>query len=233
MAADGSRSSVRHPTGHDADEGCATRTARLTIEWMSRKLLFLPGVGADPAFWHPVARLLPSGWDKTFLGWPGLGHQPADPRVTSFDDLTAMAEQQLPEGGADVVAQSMGGAIALRLALRQPTKVRRLVLVATSGGIDVARLGAVDWRPEYRREYPQSAGWIFEPISNLTTELASISQPTLLIWGDSDPISPLSVGQTLASLLPNATLRLVPRGDHGLAQTHPAIVAEHIRRHLD
>ena len=45
------------------------------------RILFFPGVGADPAFWHPAGRLLPDAWQKTYLGWPGLANQPPDPAL--------------------------------------------------------------------------------------------------------------------------------------------------------
>jgi pimeloyl-ACP methyl ester carboxylesterase len=45
----------------------------------------------------------------------------------------------------------MGGVVGMRLAARYPEKVRRLVLVATSGGFDLAAHGADDWRQEYRQ----------------------------------------------------------------------------------
>jgi pimeloyl-ACP methyl ester carboxylesterase len=61
-------------------------------------------------------------------------------RHTIFDDLVRLVEAELTEPST-LVAQSMGGIVAVRVALRQPTQVRRLVLVATSGGVDVERLG--------------------------------------------------------------------------------------------
>lgn len=66
------------------------------------------------------------------------------------------------ERGSDVVAQSMGGVVAVGLALRHPEKVRRLVLVASSGGIDVEGFGAEDWRDEYVLEFPNAAAWVTE-----------------------------------------------------------------------
>src|SRR3954469_557471 len=107
---------------------------------------FLPGAGGDPAFWRPVGDRLPADWDKLYFDWPGAGDQPHDPAVRGFDDLVARVASRL-DGPAAVVAQSMGGVVAVRLALAHPEKVSRLVLAATSGGVDVAGLGASDWRP--------------------------------------------------------------------------------------
>ena len=198
-----------------------------------RKVLFLPGVGADPAFWRATGNRLPGAWDKAYLGWPGLGHQPHDPAVQSFDDLTTYAEAALGDGPVDIVAQSMGGAIALQLALRDPRRIRRLVLAVTAGGLDVAALGAFDWRPDYALEYPKAATWILDARPDYTPDLARVTQPTLLLWGDADPISPVAVGERLRDLLPNAYLHIVKGGDHGLAVSHAAEVAPLIHAHLD
>ena len=195
-------------------------------------LLFLPGVGADPAFWRAAGDRLPDTWTKTYLGWPGLGHQPHDPSVKSFADMIAHAERHMGERPVDVVAQSMGGAIALQLALRHPARVRRLVLTVTAGGLDVAALGAVDWRPDYAAEYPNAAPWILEARPDYTPDLSRIIQPALLLWGDADPISPLAVGERLQSRLPNADLHVVKGGRHDLAVVHTAEIAPLIQRHV-
>jgi pimeloyl-ACP methyl ester carboxylesterase len=198
----------------------------------AHKLVFLPGVGADPAFWRPLGDLLPSDWAKTYLGWPGLGDQPPDPAVRSRADLLRLVENAIGAGPADLLAQSMGGVLALHAALRQPRKVRRIVLTVTSGGVDVGALGATDWRGNYRRENPRVADWVYEPWEDLTDRLAEVRQPTLLVWGDADPISPVAVGERLAALLPNATLKLLPGGDHGLVEDRAAEVAPWIAAHL-
>ena len=198
---------------------------------MSPRVLFLPGAGGAAAFWHAVGARLPAAWEKVYLSWPGLGDEPADPRVRGFDDLVALVEAELTEP-CDVVAQSMGGIVAVRVALRHPDKVRRLVLVATSGGVDVARFGAADWREEYRREFPRASAWVTAERPDHTSEIGHIGAPTLLVWGDSDPISPVAVGEHLASLLPNATLRVIRGGTHGMAAEHPDDVAPLIAAHL-
>jgi pimeloyl-ACP methyl ester carboxylesterase len=199
---------------------------------MTRRLVFLPGVGADPAFWRPLGDRLPADWEKVYLGWPGLGDQPPDPAVSGWRDLVRLTEAAIGEGPADLLAQSMGGVIALAAALRHPARVRRLVLTVTAGGVDVAGLGAINWRGNYRREHPSAAAWVFEPWADLTADLGQVRQPALLIWGDADPISPVAVGQRLAGLLPNATLKVVAGADHGLVETRAAEIAPLIAAHL-
>ena len=196
-------------------------------------LLFLPGAGGASEFWRPLGDRLPSLWRKTYLGWPGLGHQPRDPRVNSFDDLVALVEARLGAEPVDLIAQSMGGVIALRIALQHPSRVRRLVLAATSGGLDVASLGATDWRPAYQQDFPNAAPWITSPHPDISKQLPRATNPALLLWGDADPISPVAVGQRLAALLPNATLRLVHGGDHGFAHDRAEEIVEAVHRHLE
>ena len=135
-------------------------------------------------------------------------------------------------GPVELIAQSMGGLIAIKAALRSPTNIRRLVLTATSGGLPVDNLGGADWRPKYREEFPQAVSWITEHREDLSPSLPAITAPTLLLWGEYDIISPLAVGERLAAVLPNAKLQCIQGGHHDLAVSHPGEVAELITRHL-
>ena len=198
----------------------------------ARRLFMLPGAGADPQFWRPLGERLPAHWEKRYFGWPGLGHQAPSAAVRSFDDLVAMVAAELGHRPVDLLAQSMGGAIALRLALDYPQRIRRLVLTVTAGGLDVSALGAADWRADYRQAYPQAQSWIMNTRPDYRDELHKISQPTLLCWGDADPISPLAVGERLLALLPNARLVTVAGGNHALAHERAAELAELVAAHL-
>lgn len=196
------------------------------------RVLFLPGVGGDPAFWRPVGDQLPPDWAKIYLGWSGLGNYHHGPPLRSVDEMVAQVEQQLGAEPVDLVAQSLGGVIAARVALRQPARIRRLVLTATSGGLDVHRLGAADWRDEYRREFPAVADWVFKPWPDLSDKLRHLAQPTLLLWADNDPISPLAVGRKLHATIPGATLAVIAAHDHAFARQRAAEVAPLVARHL-
>lgn len=198
---------------------------------MSR-LLFLPGAGGDPKFWRPLGDLLPRGPEKIYLGWPGLGNEVAHPSVSSIEDLVLLVEAQMASEPVDILAQSLGGYIALKVALRNPSRVRRLVLATTSVGIDVVGMGGIDWRDDYFQAFPRAAKWVADPTDDLRAKLSNIRQPVLLIWGASDSISPVKVGEFLKEVLPDASLKIVPNGDHSFINERPSEIVADISAHL-
>jgi pimeloyl-ACP methyl ester carboxylesterase len=135
-------------------------------------------------------------------------------------------------GPVDLVAQSMGGVVAMLVALARPERVRRVVLTATSAGIDLAPFTPEDWRPGYLDEYPDAASWILAERPDLAARLPTVTAPTLLIWSDADPISPRGAGRRLAALLPRAKFVVIPGVGHMFARDHPDAVAPHDLRHL-
>ena len=163
----------------------------------------------------------------------GFGDVPADSSICSLDDLFYWVVKGLPPLASHIIAQSMGGVLAVRLALDQPDRVASLVLVATSGGVDVARLGAADWRPEYVASLPRLPKWFVDDQTDFTERLAEIHAPTLLLWSDADPVSPLSIARFLAERIPRARLAIVRDGTHAFAQERADEVASLIRSHLE
>lgn len=198
---------------------------------MPSQLLFLPGALGRTQLWEPVSRLLAHPAEKHHVGWPGFGSTPSDPEVRSLDDLVARVAARIVQPTA-LIAQSMGGVVAMRIALEKPDLITHLVLAATSGGIDVAGLGGEDWRPAFLAANPSLPRWFSTCQEDLSSCLPELTVPTLLLWGDADPISPVAVGERLASLLPNAHLHVVRGGDHDLAETHAASLAPLIDAYL-
>ncbi|MFY3744015.1 alpha/beta fold hydrolase [Anaeromyxobacter sp. PSR-1] len=195
-------------------------------------LVFLPGAGGRAAFWAPVAERLADLGPPRCLDYPGFGGCPPDPAIRSTGDLFGWVLAQLPPGRSHVIAQSMGGALAVRLALEHPERVERLVLVATSGGVDLRGTGAADWRPDYLASLPGVPRWFVDDRSDHTARLSELAAPTLLLWSDADPVSPLAVGRLLEARIPGAALRIFPGGTHAFAQERPDEVAAAIRAHL-
>jgi pimeloyl-ACP methyl ester carboxylesterase len=197
-----------------------------------RSLVFLPGAGGSASFWRPVAERLADLGALHLLGWPGFGDVPADSSIHSLEDLFAWLVSRLPAGASDVIAQSMGGVLAARLAVEHPDRVARLVLAATSGGVDVARLGGSDWRPAYRAELPDVPGWFVEDRTDLTDRLSGIRADTLLLSGGADPVSPPAVARFLLERIPRARAITVAGGGHAFANERPDEIAALIRTHL-
>jgi pimeloyl-ACP methyl ester carboxylesterase len=195
-------------------------------------LVFLPGAGGRSSFWRPVADRLADLGLVHLLGWPGFGDVPGDPTIDSLTTLYRWLLERLPNEPSHVIAQSMGGGLAARLALDHPERLARLVLVATSGGLDLARFGAVDWRPEYLLSLPGVPDWFVRDRTDLSGRLDAIKARTLLLWSDSDPVSPLSVGRALAARIPDTRLVTIAGGAHGFANQRPDEVAAAIRAHL-
>ncbi len=195
------------------------------------KLIFLPGAMGIPAFWHPLAARLTIGAQCCFMAYPGFGNEPTDPAVAGIDDLVQSVVRQIDQPVA-LIAQSMGGILAVRAAQAKPQLVTHLVLSVTSGGVDMDAFAAHDWRPDFLAANPHLPDWFITHRSDLTPQMKQLTQPVLLLWGDADPISPLALGEHLRALLPNARLHVVPGGGHDLAHAHAAELAPLIDRHL-
>jgi pimeloyl-ACP methyl ester carboxylesterase len=196
------------------------------------RLIFFPGAGGSEAFWRPVADRLAHLGDRFIVGYPGFGGVDPAPQVNSLDDLYRWTVARLPPGASHIIAQSMGGILAARLAIEQPERIGRLVLVATTGGVDVQRLGAEDWRAEYLESMPHLPRWFIDDRTDLTDRLGAILAPTLLLWSDSDPLSPLAVAHFLRTRIHGARIVTVAGGSHAFANERPDEVAAIIAAHL-
>jgi 3-oxoadipate enol-lactonase len=99
-------------------------------------LVLLHGVGANRAVWRHVTPALAADRRVIAPDLPGFGG--STPATSGFDldtAATALAEPLADHAGGpfDLLGNSLGGAVALRLALARPDLVRRLVLAAPAG----------------------------------------------------------------------------------------------------
>ncbi|EXR43211.1 alpha/beta hydrolase fold family protein [Acinetobacter sp. 1294243] len=194
-------------------------------------LIFLPGASGSTAFWHPLIEKLPQHYQTKIIGYPGFGDTPQSLEVKSFEDLTNHVVDQINEESV-IVAQSMGGIFAVAAALQKTQLVKGLVLIATSGGINLERFNVQDWREAYRQTFLKYPDWFITTNVNYEEFLSDINIETLLIWGDNDPVSPVQVGQYLNQKFENSMLYVVKNGDHQLAEEHADEVATQIKDYL-
>ena len=106
-------------------------------------LLLVHGLGGAASNWDELVPRLSSRFRLLVPELPGHGGSsplPAAPALNPFADAVftvAEREGMLP---AAVVGHSLGGVVAVRMALRRPGSVRALVLAASAGISSAARL---------------------------------------------------------------------------------------------
>jgi pimeloyl-ACP methyl ester carboxylesterase len=145
----------------------------------------------------------------------GHGHTADADRPLTYEQMaddTAAVIDHLGLGQTDVVGFSMGGGVALQLALRHPALGRRLVLASTSYRSDGMHAAALEMFPAvtpelfagspieeaYLRTAPNPDDFprLVEKMKQLDTtpyawpaeDIQAIAAPTLIVLGDSDGI---------------------------------------------
>ena len=104
-------------------------------------LLLLHGFTGDVSTWEPFAGSWPFRQVRVDIIGHGESDAPADARRFSMEEaardlLTLLDQLELDE--AALIGYSMGGRLALHLALAAPARVRALVLESASAGIEDA-----------------------------------------------------------------------------------------------
>ena len=154
--------------------------------------------------------------------------------IRQMADDTAGLMQALGIERAYVVGMSLGGRIALDLALEHPQRVRGLVLVSTSARVQrrwtIGLLGLVSMifrgrypQPRYAFRRQRAASVHYDR----TGDLSELRVPTLIVHGRRDHIVPYRLAEDMAAGIPGARLELVDRG-HIYPLTHSTRFAEQV-----
>ncbi len=102
-----------------------------------RALVLIHGVGTNQTIWSRVVPWLAEGHKVVSLDLPGFGHSPATAEwsLAGAADQVAASLREATIGPFDLVGSSLGGAVALTLADRDPEipGLGSLILVAPAG----------------------------------------------------------------------------------------------------
>lgn len=185
-------------------------------------LVLIAGLGLDLSECGPLIDALATRYRVLAFDNRGAGRtdKPDEPyTVEQMATDTAGLMQALGIERAHVVGMSLGGRIALDLALEYPERVRSLTLVSTSARVErrwtIGLLGLVSLvfrgrypQPRYafRRQRAASVGY------DRTGDLSELRVPTLVVHGRRDHIVPYRLAEDMAAGIPGARFELIESG---------------------
>ncbi|MBL0768162.1 alpha/beta fold hydrolase [Sphingopyxis sp. DHUNG17] len=225
--------------------GQSLRVARWRTDLPGTPLLYLNGVGADIATAAPLLAQI-SGREVWTLDMPGVGGSPDAflPYTASAMAATVMTiADRFGHDPIDLAGFSWGGALAQQIAVQYRSRIRRLVLMATTPSLGAPGIG---WAAMLDGDILANglrlptatplglayqgmalAGWTSVPMLPLLRGL-----PVLVLMARDDGIVPASHGQMIADLVDEAQIETVP-GSHLFPFAHAARTASRISEFLD
>lgn len=220
----------------------ATPTTRLM------PLVLIHGFGVSSYIWQWTLPHLVIRHPVLLADLPGHGRSTyVSPwQLRSIAPLLAQWLRSLHVPPVALMGQSMGGAIAIHLAASAPELVSRLILVSAAGvplQSTIPHLVSRAFHSFFQRgngNYPiELLHDILRPRprvfwqamhevarSDFQHELASITQPTLIIWGERDVLLPITLGHTLQAALPHAQFVTLPHCGHRPMLAEPALFSK-------
>jgi pimeloyl-ACP methyl ester carboxylesterase len=123
-----------------------------------KRLVFLHGAGSTGAVWQRQLQHFGQRHSPIAFDWPGHGRSSgteALPSIEAYADCTIALLDRLAIPSAVLVATSMGGLVALDLALRAQQRVEALVLLSTAARIELSAESVETWRKVMTGREPQ------------------------------------------------------------------------------
>ena len=182
-------------------------------------LLVLHGGLGSVAMFEPDLAQLSKGRQVIAVDLHGHGRTALGDRTIDYIDMSndlAAVVKQLGYDTVDVLGYSMGGGVALRLAIQHPAVVRRLVLVSTpyspsgfypemiplQAALSGAMADAMKETPMYKsyvavaprpQDFPrlldQMGAWMRQSY-DWSEDVKKLKGPVMLVYGDADMIRP-------------------------------------------
>jgi pimeloyl-ACP methyl ester carboxylesterase len=182
----------------------------------SKRMVLVHGLGGAPRWWRAVL-----------------------PALQAYDVVHGDPRRALEVGDdAILVGHSFGGMRAAQFAAQHP--VRKLVLVAPAGiptgrsflvetlcllnqapprAVPMIVTDALRWGPRALLRYGREA-------THARIDAATITAPTLLVWGERDNVVPLRFAEEWQAAIPGSTLKVIPRVRHVPMMESPSAFVE-------
>jgi pimeloyl-ACP methyl ester carboxylesterase len=202
-------------------------------------LVWLHGGMGHGADWQYIFKEVPARYRLIAPDLRGHGRSTGASAMYSFRQSALDVFALLDHLGLDrvrVIGLSGGGITALHMSTLQPGRVEAMVIVSAPAAFpeqaraiqrvySEAMLSDAE-RARMRRVHPRPGQLetLFAQVHAMADgddpsftreQLAAISADTLIVFGDRDPLYPVSLGVELREAVPRSWLWVVPNGSHG------------------
>ncbi len=199
-------------------------------------VVLVHGLSGSTRWWFRNVPAIAKRYRVYLVDLPGFGTMRSLRRRFVLAETATWLSEWMEAVGlerAHLVGHSMGGYVSVRLAASRPELVSHLVLIAPAGvpaersmlGHLVPLLLAAHYAtPAFMPVLVRDA-LRMGPITlwraardllaeDIRGDLQNIQVPTLLVWGEKDPLIPPAVGDLLRAEIPNSRLLLLQRAGH-------------------
>ncbi|MDQ4105776.1 MAG: alpha/beta fold hydrolase [Actinomycetota bacterium] len=212
------------------------RPVRYEAAGEGEPVVLVHGLSGSTRWWSRNVPALAERYRVYLVDLPGFGAMRSLRRRFVLAEAASWLSDWMKVAGlerAHLVGHSMGGYVSVRLAASQPEVVRRLVLVAPAGVpagrsmlghliplLLAARHATPAFMPVLVRDaLKMGPSTLWRAARDLLAEdvredLHKIESPTLLVWGENDPLIPPAVGDLLREEIPNSRLALLRSAGH-------------------
>jgi len=179
--------------------------------------------------------------------------------ISAYSDfvIQTIKERGLPP--AVLVGHSMGGAIAIEVALNHPQLLAGIVLLSSGARLRVTLVIKDEVMRDYQRAAEIVAEWAYSPKSDARLKRASIQEllevpsrvtygdfdacdhfdrmneigqialPTLIVCGEDDRLTPVKYSQYMKEKIPNSRLVIIPDAGHTVMLEKPEELNDALR----
>lgn len=224
-------------------------------------LLFVHGAGGDHTLWGQQFRDLAKDFSVAALDLNGHGRSPAragDGLQTYVEDVLAVLQAlAMP---TVIVGHSMGGAIALTVALQRPKDLIGLGLVGTGARLKVHPQILELCQTDFEKAVELVVSWAFAAEASaelvqkareqmrrngqtalyrdflscatfdVMSRLSEIPVPTLVLCGREDKLTPVKYSEYLQQSIPNAQVKVIERAGHMVMLEQPEALHDALRQ---
>jgi pimeloyl-ACP methyl ester carboxylesterase len=199
-------------------------------------IVLVHGLSESTRLWYRNIPELSRHYRVYLIDLPGFGAMRKAHRHFNLQQSSSWLDDWMQAVGlkeAHLVGHSMGGYVVMALAVLQPQKVKRLVLVDSIGIpfnrpvrqlVYPALKSIVKTTPafwpcinyDYLRAGPIMVERVAQQIVRLdaTSIIMSVHTPTLIIWGENDDLVPLASGRLLHEQIAGSRLFIIPQTNH-------------------